>query len=72
MQCAVDVLIQAGVKPNKIIFLNLIAAPEGIKTFFERFPDIRVVTTEVDERLNERAFILPGIGDFGDRYFGTT
>lgn len=69
--CAVDVLVKAGVKPEKITFLNLIAAPEGILAFKQAYPGVTVVTTALDDKLNERAFILPGIGDFGDRYFGT-
>lgn len=65
-------LLGAGVPEDKITFLNLIAAPEGIAALQAAHPRVTVVTTAVDEKLNERAFILPGIGDFGDRYFGTT
>ncbi|PRP88954.1 uracil phosphoribosyltransferase [Planoprotostelium fungivorum] len=68
---AVEVLVEAGVKPDRIIFVNLIAAPEGIQVMTERFPEIKIVTAEVDEKLNEKKYIIPGIGDFGDRYFGT-
>lgn len=68
---AVQVLIEKGVNPNDIIFINLIAAPEGLDALFQAYPKIRVVTTMIDEGLNEAKFIVPGIGDFGDRYFGT-
>lgn len=70
-QKAVEVLLQHGVKQQNIIFISIIAAPEGIKSFTSAYPDVTCVTGEIDERLNEHKFILPGIGDFGDRYFGT-
>lgn len=50
----------------------IVAAPEGLHALGERHPDVRVVTASVDRCLNERKYILPGLGDFGDRYFGTT
>lgn len=54
-----------------IKFMCLIAAPEGLKTFHEAHPDIPVYTAAVDRQLNEQGYILPGIGDAGDRIFGT-
>ncbi|WP_417461478.1 uracil phosphoribosyltransferase [Kordiimonas sp.] len=54
-----------------IKFVCLLAAPEGIKTFTEAHPDVPVVTGAIDERLNEKAYIVPGLGDAGDRLFGT-
>jgi len=69
---AVEVLIQEyNVKEEHIIFLNVVSCPEGIKTFTARFPKIHIVTSAIDERLNEHMYIVPGLGDFGDRYFGT-
>lgn len=50
----------------------VVAAPEGIALLQSRHPDVRIFTAVVDRTLNERKFILPGLGDFGDRYFGTT
>ncbi len=50
----------------------VLAAPEGIGLLNERHPDVRIFTAVVDRGLNDRKFILPGLGDFGDRYFGTT
>lgn len=61
-----------GVEERKIIFINLVAAPEGIEYALSTFPGIRIITAEVDRGLNDHAFILPGLGDFGDLYFGTT
>ncbi len=68
---AIQVLILHGVNPLNILFLNLIACPEGISNVMSKFPDIKIVTAEIDEGLNEKKFIIPGLGDFGCRYFGT-
>ena len=66
---AIDLLKEKGVK--KIKFLCIIAAPEGIKAMQEKHPDVQIYTTSVDEKLNENAYIIPGLGDAGDRVFGT-
>ncbi|QPH55113.1 uracil phosphoribosyltransferase [Pontivivens ytuae] len=66
---AVDLLKQSGAKD--IRFLCLLAAPEGVACMKERHPDVRIVTAALDERLNEKGYILPGLGDAGDRMFGT-
>jgi len=60
-----------GVTEEKIIFINLVAAPEGIEAVFAAYPNIRIITAEVDEGLDANAYIVPGLGDFGDIYFGT-
>ncbi|MBL4837058.1 MAG: uracil phosphoribosyltransferase, partial [Kordiimonadaceae bacterium] len=54
-----------------IRFVCLLAAPEGIKTFVEAHPDVPLFTASIDECLNEKAYIVPGLGDAGDRLFGT-
>ncbi|MCB1229376.1 MAG: uracil phosphoribosyltransferase [Verrucomicrobiae bacterium] len=56
---------------TRIKFAALIAAPEGIETFHRQHPDIPIYTAHIDEGLNENAYIVPGLGDAGDRYFGT-
>jgi uracil phosphoribosyltransferase len=56
---------------TRIRFVCLIAAPEGVKAFNEAHPDIPIYTASVDEKLDENAYIVPGLGDAGDRYFGT-
>lgn len=56
---------------TRIVFLNLVAAPEGIANFEARHPDVPVYTAARDERLDERFYIVPGLGDAGDRIFGT-
>jgi len=54
-----------------IRLLTLISAPEGIKEVFDKHPDVSIFTASVDENLNELGYIVPGLGDAGDRYFGT-
>ena len=64
-----DVLKRWGVK--KIKFVGLIGAPEGIKAMQQAHPDIPIYLAAIDDHLNERAYIVPGLGDAGDRQFGT-
>ena len=59
------------VKPGKIIFVSVIAAPEGIQRLEKQFPKLKIYTAALDDHLNERKYIVPGLGDYGDRYFGT-
>lgn len=66
---AISMLKEDGVK--KIKFLCIIAAPEGIKKLEETYPDVEVYCAKIDEKLNEVGYILPGLGDAGDRIFGT-
>ncbi|GAA3864843.1 uracil phosphoribosyltransferase [Celeribacter arenosi] len=66
---AIDLLKAAGA--TNIRFLCLLAAPEGVKRMEEAHPDVPIVTAAVDERLNEHGYIVPGLGDAGDRMFGT-
>ncbi|MBM3199345.1 uracil phosphoribosyltransferase [Candidatus Woesearchaeota archaeon] len=68
---AIDTLKKHGVKDDKIIFINLITCPQGINKVAKRFPKVHIVTGAIDKTLNSKAFIMPGLGDFGDRYFGT-
>ncbi|GAA6010051.1 hypothetical protein JCM11491_005845 [Sporobolomyces phaffii] len=66
---AVEVLIDHGVPQERIIFLNLVSCPEGLRAMHDAYPKIKIVTAWVDEKLNEQKYIVPGLGDFGDRYF---
>ncbi|EGF33290.1 uracil phosphoribosyltransferase [Oxalobacteraceae bacterium IMCC9480] len=68
---AVDVLKRRGVSDAQIIFLALVAAPEGVAVFQAAHPDVKLYVASLDERLDEHAYILPGLGDAGDRIFGT-
>ena len=53
-------------------FISLISAPEGLERLQKKHPDVHIITSAIDEKLNDDAFIVPGLGDAGDRYFGTT
>ncbi len=66
---AIDLLKGAGARD--IRFLCLLAAPEGVRRMAEAHPDVPIVTAALDERLNDVGYILPGLGDAGDRMFGT-
>lgn len=66
---AIDLLKQAGA--TNIRFLCLLAAPEGVARMKEAHPDVPIVTASLDSHLNEKGYIVPGLGDAGDRMFGT-
>lgn len=68
---AVDMLNRRGVADADIRFLALVTAPEGLAVFFAAHPSVPVFAAALDERLNENAYIVPGLGDAGDRLFGT-
>lgn len=58
-------------QPKSIKFLCLLASPEGIASFHEEHPDVAIFTAAVDQQLNEKGYIVPGLGDAGDRLYGT-
>ena len=66
---AVDRLKES--KPRSIRFVSLITCPEGLRNFHGSHPDVPVYAAAIDERLNEHSYIVPGLGDAGDRIFGT-
>ncbi|MFJ3927769.1 uracil phosphoribosyltransferase [Streptomyces sp. NPDC090022] len=68
---AIDVLLGAGVREENIVLVNFLAAPEGIDAVRRAHPDVTMITSSTEECLNRDAFMIPGIGDFGDRFFGT-
>ena len=68
---AIDALLKRGAQPNSIKFCCLVAAPEGVETLRSAHPEIDIYAAALDERLNEHGYILPGLGDAGDRLFGT-
>lgn len=71
LRLLINVLKQQGVEEKNIIIAAICAAPEGLEVLSEEFPEISVVLTVIDEKLTEKKYISPGIGDFGDRYYGT-
>lgn len=68
---AAEILIEKGAKESDITCVFLIAAPEGLALFQNRFPNMHIHVAAVDSHLNEHAFIVPGLGDAGDRLLGT-
>ena len=66
---ALDLIKEAGGRNARMICV--VAAPEGVKVLEERHPEVQIYTAALDQGLNDRAFIVPGLGDFGDRLFGT-
>lgn len=70
-EMAIRELVRRGVREEAIVFLNVVAAPEGLAHMARTFPRVKVVTAAVDEKLNEHMYIVPGLGDYGDRYHGT-
>jgi uracil phosphoribosyltransferase len=67
---AVDLLNRNGIPDENVIFLSLIAAPEGLTRFRRSHPDLPIYVAAIDERLNDHDYIVPGMGDAGDRLFG--
>ncbi len=68
---AIDSIVERGAKPANIKFICIVAAPEGVKTFQEVHPEVEIFTASLDEKLNKDAYIVPGLGDAGDRLYGT-
>ncbi|KIO93542.1 Uracil phosphoribosyltransferase [Levilactobacillus brevis] len=66
---AIDALKKRGA--SNIKFVCLVSAPEGVKALREKHPDIDIYTAALDDHLNEDGYIVPGLGDAGDRLFGT-
>ncbi|MFL6126440.1 uracil phosphoribosyltransferase [Actinophytocola sp.] len=70
-KAAIDVLLDRGVREENIVFINLLSSPEGIAAVTREYPKVRMVTSSIEDGLTEEKFMMPGIGDFGDRFFGT-
>ena len=66
---ALDMIKEAGGRGARMVCI--VAAPEGVKVLADRHPEVEVYTAALDDHLNDRAYIVPGLGDFGDRLFGT-
>ncbi|WFD40230.1 uracil phosphoribosyltransferase [Malassezia japonica] len=66
---AIKVLVDHGVRPDRILFLNMIASPEGLQSVWDAYPQVRVISAWVDAKLSDQSYILPGLGDYGDRYY---
>lgn len=68
---ALEALADEGVPPEHVVFVSLIAVADGIEAVHRRFPQVPIVTSAIEQRLDTDAYMVPGMGDFGDRYFGT-
>ncbi len=68
---SIDILIEKDAKIENIDVISLVSAPEGISLIREYYPDVLIYTIAIDDRLNDHGYILPGLGDAGDRLFGT-
>lgn len=68
---AIDSVLERGAKVENIKFICVVAAPEGVKALHEAHPEVQIYTAALDEKLNEDAYIIPGLGDAGDRLYGT-
>lgn len=66
-----DILLRRGVPMERMALMCLVSAPEGVSVVEQRFPNVPVYTAALDECLNEKGYIMPGLGDAGDRLFGT-
>jgi len=69
--CAIDVLVKAGATPSKIMFVNVLGCPEGVALLNEAHPEVTIFAGKIDVGLNAKKYIVPGLGDYGDRFFGT-
>ncbi|MBI28907.1 MAG: Uracil phosphoribosyltransferase [Alphaproteobacteria bacterium MarineAlpha5_Bin11] len=68
---AVSLVLKSGAKIKDVFLVSLLSAPEGIRQIKKNHKYLRIFTTSVDKKLNEKKFIVPGLGDAGDRYTGT-
>lgn len=68
---AIRILLENGASEDNIYFFNVICCPEGVANLHATYPKVTIISAAMDAGLNERAFIVPGLGDYGDRYFGT-
>ncbi|KAL5508622.1 FUR1 [Sanghuangporus vaninii] len=66
---AIEVILSHGVPESRIIFINLISCPEGLHKVCTRFPKLRVITGWIDKGLDDKSYIIPGLGDFGERRY---
>lgn len=68
---AVDAILDHGVASKRIFFMSLVASPEGVQVMLDQHPAVALYTASLDEGLDENAYIVPGLGDAGDRLYGT-
>lgn len=69
LQASAQVLLDKGVDEGRVLFLSLIAAPEGIHRVCHAYPRVKLIVSEIDDGIGENFQVVPGIGEFGNRYF---
>lgn len=72
MAAVLGELVEDGTRPEQLIVLSAVSAPDGLERIAEQYPAVKLVTVSIDDHLDEDGFIVPGLGDAGDRAFGTT
>lgn len=68
---AISLFLKKGILMENLVFVSILSAPDGINLLTKDFPDLRIITAKIDECLNPRGYIVPGLGDAGDRLFNT-
>ena len=68
---AISLFLKKGILIQNMVFVSILSCPEGLNLLCKDFPDLKIVTAKIDEKLNERGYIVPGLGDAGDRLYGT-
>ncbi len=68
---AVSLFLKKGILIENLAFVSILSCPEGLQLLCKDFPDLKIITAQVDECLNDRGYIVPGLGDAGDRLFNT-
>ncbi len=68
---AISLFLKKGILIENLVFVSILSAPEGVKLLTESFPKLKIITAKIDESLNSRGYIVPGLGDAGDRLFNT-
>jgi len=70
-RCAIRKVIEKGVNEDKIVFINLVCCDKGVDNVLKEFPKLTIISAVKDPLLNEKNYIVPGLGDYGDRYFAS-
>lgn len=68
---AISLFLKKGILIENMVFVSILSCPEGLSLLTKDFPDLKIITAKIDECLNERGYIVPGLGDAGDRLFNT-
>ncbi len=68
---SVKILKEKGAQEKQIVLISFLAAPEGFAEFHRSYPQVRTHIVQIDQKLDPKKWIVPGLGDFGDRYFGS-